>query len=537
MLRHRQLSLTDITKRYGDDLVLDRVSLTVKPGERVGVVGDNGSGKSTLLRLLAGVEEPDNGELTVRSPDGIGYLPQSLDLPDEQTVADAIDLALADLRGIETAMRESEHALAAGEDAAEAYAELLTRFEARDGWEADARVDRACEALGLPALDRGRPLGTLSGGERSRLMLAATLASRPGLLLLDEPSNDLDIERVTWLEGQLRTYPGTVVAVTHDRAFLDAITTVMIEVSDRGVRRYGNGYRGYLTAKETEHRRAREAHEHWAAECERHQGVVDANAANLDAIPRKMEKAGSGAGEFRMRGRTHGASSRIKVAKRQLERLRERPAPPPPEPMRFTSDIATTGADPARPAVELSGVRVGDRLRLPELTVAHGERVLVTGPNGAGKTTLLRLIAAEIEPDEGTAVRSGAVGHLRQRSEAGADRRSVLRAFADGRVGAPEEHAEALVRLGLLEPERFGRPVAALSVGQRRRLELARLVTAPVDVLLLDEPTNHLSPALAEQLQEALVSYTGTVILVSHDRRLRESFAGSRLEMDAGVLI
>ena len=537
MFRQTQLSIVEVTKRYGDNLVLDRVSFTVKPGEKIGVVGDNGSGKSTLLRLLAGAEPPDNGELTVRSPGGIGYLPQGLDLPDDQTVADAIDLALADLRAIEAAMRESERDLAAGNaGAAEAYADLLARFEARDGWDADLRVDLACAALGLPGLDRTRPLGTLSGGERSRLMLAATLASRPALLLLDEPSNDLDTEAATWLEDELRAYPGTVVAVTHDRAFLDAITTTMIEVADGRARRYGNGYAGYLNTKETERQRAAEAYEHWSAELGRHQSIVESNAGNLAAIPRKLDKPGSGAGAFRARSRTHGATSRIKVAKQKLERLRANPVPPPPEPMRFDSDLATTDADTAKPAVSLSGVRVDSRLELPELVVEHGERVLITGSNGAGKTTLLRVIAGEVETDEGTVARTGAIGHLRQLSPPGSARQSVLRAFADGRVGTLEEHAEALLRLGLFAPEQFGTTVAALSVGQRRRLELARLVTRPVDVLLLDEPTNHLSPVLAEQLQAALADYTGTVILVSHDRRLRASFEGRRLEMGAGAL-
>ncbi len=534
MLRHTQLSIVEVTKRYGDNLVLDRVSFTVKPGEKIGVVGDNGSGKSTLLRLLAEIEEPDNGELTVHSPDGVGHLPQHLDPSDDQTVADAIDSASADLRAIETAMRASERALAAGEDVAAAYADLLARFEAREGWDADVRINRACAALGLPDLDRDRPLRTLSGGERSRLMLAATLASRPALLLLDEPSNDLDIEAVTWLEDELRTYPGTVVAVTHDRAFLNAVTTTMIEVADRAVRRYGNGYTGYLDAKALERRQAEEAYERWTAEVERRQGIVDSNAANMNAIPRKMEKAGMGTGAHRMRARTHGAGSRIRVAKQQLERLYANPVPPPPEPMCFTTDIATTGADDA--AITLSGVRVGDRLKIAKLVVEQGERVLITGLNGAGKTTLMRVIAGELEPDEGTVVCSGATGHLRQRSEPGSGRQSVLRAFADGRVGTLEEHAEALLRLGLFEPDQFGKPVATLSIGQRRRLELARLVTRPVDVLLLDEPTNHLSPVLAEQLQEALAAYAGTVILVSHDRRLRASFAGRRLVMDAGTI-
>jgi macrolide transport system ATP-binding/permease protein len=538
MLRHAQISLVDVTKRYADHLVLDRVSFTVKPGEKIGVVGDNGSGKSTLLRLLAAVEEPDNGELTVVSPGGVGYLPQQLELPEQDTVADAIDLALADLRAIETAMRAAEQRLADGDEAAgEVYADLLADFEARDGWDADVRVDQALEVLGLPGLDRDRPLGTLSGGERSRLMLAATLASRPALLLLDEPSNDLDHHAVTWLEARLRDWPGTVVAVTHDRAFLEAVTTTMIEVADRRVRRYGNGYAGYLIAKETERQQAQEAYATWKIEVDRQQGIVDHNAGRMAAIPRKLEKPGSGAGAFRARGRTHGAASRIKVAKQQLERLRADPVPQPPEPLRFASALATAGADTETPALMLKDLRVGDRLKVDDLSIAHGERLLITGPNGAGKTTLMRVLAGELEPDEGTVARNGAVGHLRQLAGPESGRHSVLRAFAVGRVGTLEEHAEALDRLGLFTHDQFGTPVAALSVGQRRRLELARLVSRPVDVLLLDEPTNHLSPVLAEQLQEALVDYEGTVILVSHDRRLRASFEGRRLEMDAGAFM
>ncbi|THV37145.1 ribosomal protection-like ABC-F family protein [Glycomyces buryatensis] len=537
MLRHSQLAIVEVTKRYGDHVVLDRISLTVKPGEKVGIVGDNGSGKSTLLRLLAQVEAPDNGELTVASPGGIGYLPQSLDLPADRTVADAIDLALADLREIEAAMRESQRALADGDEAAaEAYADLLARFEARDGWDADLRVELACAALGLPGIDRDRPIGTLSGGERSRLMLAATLAARPALLLLDEPSNDLDDAAVTWLEAQLRDWRGTVVAVSHDRAFLDAITTTMIEVADRRARRYGNGYTGYLTAKAVERQQAEEAYEHWTIEVERQSRIVESNAASMDAIPRKMEKAGMGTGAFRLRGRTHGASSRIKVAKQQLERLHTNPVPPPPEPMRFNADLAVAGAESESAALRLTDVRVGDRLKVADLQIAPGERVLVTGPNGAGKTTLMRVLAGELEPDEGGAERNGAVGHLRQLSGPGSAQQSVLRSFAEGRVGTIDEHVEALLRLGLFTPEQCETPVAALSVGQRRRLELARLVTRPVDVLLLDEPTNHLSPVLAEELQTALESYTGTVVLVSHDRRLRESFTGRRLAMDAGSI-
>ncbi|MEU6857806.1 ribosomal protection-like ABC-F family protein [Glycomyces sp. NPDC046736] len=530
MYRLSQLVVAGATKRYGAQLVLDQVTFTVASGERVGIVGDNGSGKSTLLRLLAHVEKPENGEIIVDAPDGVGYLPQRIDLPEERTVADAIDLALAGLRGLEQAMRAAERDLASGGDAAaQRYAELLQRFEAREGWGADVRVERACTHLGVGGIGRDRRLGTLSGGERSRLMLAATLASRPALLLLDEPSNDLDDAALAWLEAELRDWPGTVVAVTHDRAFLEAVTDTIIEVSDHRIGRYGNGYRGFLTAKAVSRRQAEAAYAHWSAEVDRQRSIIEDNAGNLAAIPRKVPKSRLAP----VRSGTHGASSRITIAKRRLEVLQRNPVRPPVKPLRFSAGLATSGTTAA---VRLHQVRLDGRLNVPELSVEHGERLLITGPNGAGKSTLLQLISGELEPETGTVTRTGITGHLRQHTSPEPDRRSVLRAFADGRVGTIDEHAEALWHLGLFEAEDFGRRVDDLSWGQRRRLELARLVTSPVDLLLLDEPTNHLTPALAEDLQAALADYDGTVILVTHDRQLRKSFQARSLTMQAGTI-
>ncbi|WP_219508226.1 ATP-binding cassette domain-containing protein, partial [Nonomuraea ceibae] len=323
-----QLSLSQVTKRYDDRVVLDRVSFTVKPGEKTGVIGENGSGKSTLLKLLAGAERPDNGELTVAAPGGVGYLPQALELPPGATVGDAVDHALADLRDLETRMRAAEQTLT--EDTLDAYAALVERFEARGGYEADARVDAALHGLGLPGLPRDRPVATLSGGERSRLALAATLASAPELLLLDEPTNDLDDQAVAWLEQHLRAHRGTVVAITHDRVFLDRVTTSILEVDHGAVRRYGNGYGGYLAAKAAERAAQALAHEEWKAELARHAGLVTANAGRLAAIPRKVAKAGMGTGAWRARSRTHGAAGRIRQSHQRAAWLRAHPVPPPP---------------------------------------------------------------------------------------------------------------------------------------------------------------------------------------------------------------
>ncbi|MET9970853.1 ATP-binding cassette domain-containing protein, partial [Streptomyces sp. NPDC006356] len=231
-----QLSVKDITKSYGTRTVLDQVSFSVRPGEKAAVIGENGSGKSTLLRLLAAAETPDTGDITVSFPGGIGHLAQTLDLDPDCTVRDAIDLALTELRDMERRLRSAEERLGeASEDELAAYGELLSAYEERGGYEADVRVDAAMHGLGLAGITRERVLGSLSGGEQSRLALACVLAAAPDLLLLDEPTNHLDATAVRWLEERLRTHRGTVVAVTHDRGFLENIATTILEV-DRDAR-------------------------------------------------------------------------------------------------------------------------------------------------------------------------------------------------------------------------------------------------------------------------------------------------------------
>ncbi|WP_040789048.1 TlrC/CarA/OleB/SrmB family ABC-F type ribosomal protection protein [Nocardia paucivorans] len=538
MLTAAQLTLSEVTKRYSDRPVLDRVSLSIRPGETVGIVGDNGSGKSTLLRLLAGQEQPDNGDIRVSAPGGIGYLPQSLELPGTATVAEAIDLALADIRELENDLRSTEIELGAEGSSAPAmarYAELLTRFEARGGYLADQRVDTALAALGLPNLARDRTLDTLAGGQRSRLALAATLAAAPELLLLDEPTNDLDDVAVGRLEQYLRAHRGTTVVVTHDRVFLERLTDVILEVEDGRVTRFGDGYSGYLRAKAAQRQRMAEEHRQWKEELARNRRLAESNVARLEAIPRKLPLAGFGDGAFRARGRDHGARARIRNAKERLERLTENPVAAPPEPLDFTPDLDFHAPAAGEPVVAMSGVRVAGRLEVDEITLAAGERLLVTGPNGAGKTTLLRLLAGELEPDSGSVRVRGRVGHLRQEEVRWPAEMTVLQAFAHNRPWHPQEYADELLRMGLFRPQDLDARVGDLSYGQRRRVELARLVSEPVDVMLLDEPTNHLSPALVEQLEQALTGYRGALVLVTHDRRIRDHFRGTRLEIREGV--
>ncbi|MER7942938.1 ribosomal protection-like ABC-F family protein [Streptomyces sp. NPDC094473] len=538
-----QLAMTDVSKAYGDRSVLDQLSLTVRPGEKAGVIGENGSGKSTLLRLMAGAEAPDSGEITVSFPGGTGYLAQMLTLDPRGTVQDAVDAALADLRALERQIRTAEEALSDGDptDARlAAYGDLLTAYEERDGYRADARTDAALHGLGLGHLTRERTLGTLSGGEQSRLALACVLAAAPELLLLDEPTNHLDAAAVDWLEGHLRAHRGTVVAVTHDRAFLERITTVILEVDRdlRSVSRYGDGWDGYRTAKAAARRRWAQDHEEWLAELARTEELVDAAGHRLASTGKDP---GQGFGKHR---RSHEAklSGQVRAARTRLEALRRSPVPAPPRPLRFTADLTLAeapGSPPDAdgrpgPLAELDSVVVGDRLDLPSLSVEPGRRLLVTGPNGAGKTTLLRVLAGDLPPDAGTVRRRGRTGYLPQELPGRPTRRTLLATFAAGRPGFPDEYADELLALGLFRPEDLSVPVASLSIGQQRRLALARLVTRPADLLILDEPTNHIALGLVEELEEALGRYQGAVVVVSHDRSFRSRFTGDHLELRAG---
>ncbi|MFK8845116.1 ribosomal protection-like ABC-F family protein [Streptomyces sp. Ac-502] len=543
--------MKDVSRGYGDRTVLEQVSLTVRPGEKAGVIGENGAGKSTLLRLLAGAEAPDTGEITVSFPGGTGHLGQTSALDPRGTVQDAVDAALAELRDLEARIRAAEAALAtATPDELDAYGELLTTYEERGGYQADARVDAALYGLGLGHLTRDRVLGSLSGGERSRLSLACVLAAAPELLLLDEPTNHLDQQAIAWLTAHLAAHRGTLVVVTHDRDLLETVTSAILEVDRdlRTVTRYGDGWQGYRTAKAAARRRWARDREEWLAEVARTADLAESAGRRLAGTGKDPHE---GFGKHR---RSHEAklSGQVRAARQRLARLRRHPVPPPPVPLRFTAELATatpsatpyattaatrpaaTAATTPGPLAELTDITVGDRLRIAELTVRPGGRLLVTGPNGAGKSTLLRVLAGDLRPDTGTVRRPARTGYLAQELSTAPPRQSLLAAFAAGLPGPPEEHAPGLLSLGLFREEDLAVPVAALSVGQRRRLELARLVTRPADLLVLDEPTNHVSLALVEELEEALSAYRGAVVVVSHDRRFRSGFSGRELELDGG---
>ncbi|MEV4823465.1 ABC-F family ATP-binding cassette domain-containing protein [Micromonospora sp. NPDC049274] len=531
----------DLVRVRGDRRVLDGVSLTAAPGHRIGLIGENGTGKTTLLRVLASVDEPDSG--TVTRPPDLGFLHQEMPYAPSATVAGVLDDALREARAdlaeldrlgdtLATTPQDTNlhaHLLAA-------YGEALERAQDRDAWDADRRAGTVLAGLGLGGIPHDRSLAALSGGQRGRLALAALLIRRPGALLLDEPTNHLDDAAAAFCEEQLRAMPGVVLLASHDRAFLDAVCTDVIDLDPavEGPVRYGGGYSAYLATKRAEAQRWRQRYDEEQAQLAdlREAAAVTGHRVAHGRAPRDSEKMGYGHTAGRVQNQI---SRRVRDAARRLEQLERDQVPAPPQPLRFHAATLAAGVGD-EPVVTLSQVEVPGRLWVDQLVLTAGDRLLVSGPNGAGKSTLLAVLAGRLIGNGAVWRRPGLrVGLLTQDTVLDDPRRTARRTYADA-VGARRAEIVPLTSLGLLAATDLDRPVGELSVGQRRRLALAVLVANPPDLLLLDEPTNHLSPRLCDELEEALGTGPGAIVVASHDRRLRSRWSGREVAVVAGPL-
>jgi macrolide transport system ATP-binding/permease protein len=530
------LRARDLAKSHGGVPVLDGLDLSAGPGQRIGLIGENGAGKTTLLRLLAGIEDADSG--SVSRPADTGVLHQEPPMAHTATLAKVVEDALAESRAAERELApcaEARHEAPEDAEALNAYAEALALAEAREVWDADHRAAVVLDGLGLGSVEPDRVLETLSGGQMSRLALAALLIRRPRALLLDEPTNHLDDAAVSFLEDYLAALPGAVVLASHDRAFLDAVCTGLLDLdpSRDGPVYYGGAYSHYLQEKELERRRWQQQH---AEEQDRlaslRESVRGTARAILSDRPRgNMPKM---AFDFKANRVEKQVSRRVHNARRRLERLEREQVRKPPEPLRFAGALTAEGA--ALPTALIArNIEIPGRLCLQNLDLAGDARLLVTGPNGAGKSTLLHVLAGRLDPGPDGAVQplgDATVGLLEQDVAFPHPQRTPRALYAEAvgeNPGAPR-----LVDLGLVAPRDVDRPVGVLSVGQRRRLALALLLARPPRVLLLDEPTNHLSLNLAEELEEALGTAPGAVAVASHDRWLRRRWSGEELRLEAG---
>ncbi len=571
------LRASDVRVSFAGRAVLRGVDLAVDPGHRTGLVGENGVGKSTLLRVLAGTLAPDDG--TVSRPADLGFLHQEFPYPPTTSVRAVVDDALARVRGIERELEEAALALAGdpgGEPvpgAEEAYARALARAELADVWDADARAARTLAGLGLDVDGvAGREVGSLSGGQRTRLGLAALLVRQPGAMLLDEPTNHLDDDAAEFLAAALRALPGAVVLASHDRVFLDEVCTEILDLDPvaeplRGAgggdaargggagTLYGGTYGDYLEAKRVERERWEQRFEAEQAElAELRRGV----AVTARDVAKNRERGNQAKILYDFKGeRVQGQiARRVRNAQQRLDVLERDQVRKPPPPLRFAppsggTRLAPGGGDVVawargvvvhRPGRGGPGAAPGerpDRLDMaasgvPSIEVARGSRLLVTGANGAGKSTLLHVLAGDLVPDAGTVGRARGVrvGPLEQDVHLHDDDRTPRELLALAQGVDPADARDAAVDAhGLLAPRDLGRRLAELSVGQRRRVVLAMLVTQAPDVLLLDEPTNHVSLTLAGELMEAVEEWPGAVVVASHDRWLRRRWQGDAVHL------
>ena len=514
--------LVGVTRYHGGQVVLDHASLAVDARARIGLVGPNGVGKSTVLRLLAGREAPDRGSVVFDPPElTVAYMPQEPDAHPGETLIGR----LARRTGIadaELELEDAASALALAPDEAAAstrYDRALDRLLALGGGDLEPRAAKLCAELGL-GVDLARPLDGLSGGEAARASLAAALLARADLLLLDEPTNDLDADGLERLEAFVRSYPGAVVLVSHDRAFLDATVTRIAEIDPRSRRivEWAGGWSAYAERRDVTRSTA-------------YARLADAQGRRRELTTllsdrRTQARAGGAAADRRG---THALQTKVRQAERLLER---NPLPEKPfEPWELRLELRASGRVSA-PAARLTDAVVerGSTTVGPlDFQVQPGERVALIGPNGSGKTTLLLALLGELDLSSGTrSLGRGAVtGVITQERRAYVSATPLLAAFTQATRMSEVDARTLLAKFGLAA-DHIGRLCTTLSPGERTRAHLAELQAARVNLLVLDEPTNHLDLEAVEQLEQALADYDGTLVVVSHDRRFLEAVAPTR---------
>lgn len=521
---------------FGDRRVFADLSLTVTPGQRVGLLGENGAGKSTLLGVLAGELEPDAGR--VERPERTSLLRQEVRADPSAPLSAILEAELGPLRALERDLERAGADLAGDDpDAADRFAALLAAAEAAELWTLENRRDEILDGLGVGAIPLDRPIGEVSGGQRSRFALAALLLGCPDALLLDEPTNHLDDAAVAFLAGRLRGWRGPVLFASHDRAFLDEVATGLVDIdpaASDGVTRSGGGYTEYLAAKAAERARweARFADEERELGRLEHAVAVTARELAPNRPRRDNEKMGY---DFRADHHQQQVARRIRNAAVRLDGLRDAHLGEPPPLLTFAGIPAGSHLlEGDEPLVTVDRARVAGRLALDELELAPDARLLVTGPNGAGKSTLLSVLAGRLAPDAGRVTRrKGLRVAVLDQDVRWDDAARTPRELYERAVGERRAAESPLVDLGLLAARDLDRPVGRLSIGQQRRTALALIVAKPPHVFLLDEPTNHLSLALATELEEALGGYPGAVVVASHDRWLRRRWEGPELRLAA----
>ena len=531
--------ISELSKSYGAELIFSGVSFRVEARDRIGLVGPNGAGKTTLLNMLAGRLQPDSGSISL-SASSLGYLPQIVDFVAERSISDEMFTVFEQVRAWEAELAELATRMGdptvlerPDEYAAimERYADLQTRFEHAGGYTIEQRVRQVLDGLGFSREQQAAPAGQLSGGQQTRAALGKLLLQQPVLLLLDEPTNHLDLAALEWLETYLTNWQGAVIVVSHDRYFLDRVTSRTIEIDHQRADLYPGNYSKFLELRG-------ERLERWAKEYEAQQEYI----ARTEDFVRRY-KAGQRSKEARGR-------------QKALDKLDRISHPPSQATLAFrigtqiesggivlTTDAlavgypATTSAPTPTVASAGGEQRAGLRVRLADVLVRRGDRIGLIGPNGGGKTTLLRTLNGQLKPLEGrmTLGHNVQIGYYAQTHE-GLNPRATVLDEVRGASHLSEEGARSYLGRFLFSGDDVFKPVGALSGGERSRVALAKLTLQGANFLVLDEPTNHLDLPARQVLESVLAHYDGTLLFVSHDRYFVDALATSLWVLEDGLI-
>lgn len=543
------LTTHNLAKSYGAIAVLQDISFVLNDNDRVGVVGSNGAGKSTLLKILMGQEEADSGTYTYAPSSEVGYLPQTT--PDFYgfTINDLIFESVGNLRQLEERMQELETIMAGAsqeqyDTLLEEYGTVSTKFQDRGGYELDYKIDTILDGLHIAYLPRVQEVQTLSGGEKARLGLATLLLRSPAVLLLDEPTNHLDFASMIWLENYLSHYNGAMLLVSHDRQFLNRAVNQIYEIGeyDHRLKRYDGNYDAFVQTKAAERANWEEDYERQQEEIQELRKRIRVSARQVGHTYRAPRDNDKNARYFFAQRVDSTVSRNIRAAEEQLKRIEADPLPKPPEVIRVSSHF---NAEPmqSREVIRMNQINKhwGDRCILFDvnMTIAPNARIILFGPNGAGKTTLLKIIMGLEHADSGEIyITPGArIGYLPQEPQDLELAKTVLETYRYGQIGYEAEFVAKLIGYGLFRLEDMHKTVGQLSVGQRRKLEIARLMAAGPNVLLLDEPTNYISLDVLEAFESALIHFPGPVIVISHDRWFMQRFGGEIWELKDTELV
>jgi ATP-binding cassette subfamily F protein uup len=503
------IQLQRVDYSVGGPLLLEHVDLVIEPNERVCIVGRNGEGKSTLLRLLAGEIKADDGEVRVQGGVRIARLTQEVP---QDTAGNVFDVVAAGLGELGALLAEYHHLIATHSTDMTALGDVQHKIEAQHGWDLDLRVQQVLTRLDLP---EEADFSALSGGMKRRVLLAQALVRAPDLLLLDEPTNHLDIAAIAWLEEFLRNYSASLVFVTHDRSFLRALATRIVEIDRGQVTSWPGDYENYLLRREERMHAERQAN-----------ALFDKKLAQEEVWIRQGIKA--------RRTRNEGRVRELKALRRERAERRELTG-------NAKMTLATTQTS-GKKVIEAKDVNFafGDQIVLRDFstTILRGDRVGIIGPNGSGKSTLLKLLLGDLAPQRGEVVLGTGlqVAYFDQHRIALRDDLSAIDNVAGGRdyieLDGIRKHALGYLQDFLFSPDRARAPITRFSGGERNRLLLAKLFAQPSNLLVMDEPTNDLDVETLELLEELLAAYKGTLLLVSHDREFIDNVVTNTLVLE-----